>query len=81
MTISNEQQLLLTLDLPDSVNSIYGTNKFGSFYLKKKGKDYKKKMIKYIKEEVKKQGWIKSSSEEYVYMKEVIYFNRKGRDP
>lgn len=74
------QQLKLTLDLPDSVNSIYGRNKFGSTYLKKKGKDYKEKMIKYIKVEVAKQGWIKPS-DTFLYLDEVVYMNRMGRDP
>ena len=79
-TENNKQELKLTLDLPASVNSIYGTNKFGGFYLKKKGKDYKTKMTKYIKEECKKQGWSKTLDNEFIYMDEIVYFNRKGRD-
>lgn len=61
------------------MNSIYGTNKFGTFYLKKKGKDYKKKMIEYILGEVEKQSWIKPV-DTFLYMDEIVYFNRKGRD-
>lgn len=76
----NGQELRLTLDLPASVNSIYGTNRFGAFYLKKHGRDYKTKMTKYIIKEVKKQGWTKTLENEFVYMDETIYFNRKGRD-
>lgn len=70
----------MTLELPQSVNSIYGRNKFGSTYLKKEGKDYKKRMIKYIEGEVAKQGWDKVE-DRFLYMDEVIYSNRKGRDP
>lgn len=54
--------------MPQSVNSIYGRNKFGSTYLKKEGKDYKERMIKYIKEEVDKQGW-KKVEDRFLYMK------------
>ena len=68
------------MDLPDSVNSIYGRNKFGSTFLKKKGKDYKIKMIDYIAKEVEKQGWI-MPKDRFLYMDEVVYMNRKGRDP
>ena len=74
------RQLKLTLDLPQSVNSIYGRNKFGSTYLKKEGKNYKKRMIKYIREEASEQKWNKVEGK-FLYMDEVIYSNRKGRDP
>lgn len=74
------KQLKLTLELPQSVNKIYGRNKFGSVYLKKEGKEYKKRMIKYIECEVEKQGWEKVENR-FLYMDEVIYSNRKGRDP
>ncbi|MGJ0846429.1 RusA family crossover junction endodeoxyribonuclease [Tissierella praeacuta] len=73
------QQLRLTLDLPQSVNHIYGRNKFGSTYLKKEGKSYKERMIEYIHEEVKKQDWIKVENR-FLYMDEIIFSNRKGRD-
>lgn len=73
-------QLKLTLELPNSVNHIYGRNKFGSTYLKKEGKDYKSRMIKYIREEVKKQGWIKLDKGQYCYIDEIVYFNKMGRD-
>lgn len=36
-------------------------------------------MIKYIHEEVKKQNWTKIENR-FLYMDEVIYSNRKGRD-
>lgn len=74
------RQLKLTLDLPQSVNSIYGRNKFGSTYLKKEGKNYKKRMIKYIREEASEQKWNKVEGK-FLYMDEIIYSNRKGRDP
>lgn len=73
------QQLKLTLDLPQSVNHIYSRNKFGSTYLKQEGKDYKERMIKYIHEEVKSQNWTKVENR-FLYMDEVIFSNRKGRD-
>lgn len=73
------KQLKLTLDLPQSVNYIYGRNKFGATYLKKEGKDYKERMIKYIHEEVEKQNWIKVENR-FLYMDEIIFSNRKGRD-
>lgn len=62
------------------MNSIYGRNKFGSVYLKREGKDYKERMIEYIKKEAKKQGWSKVMGK-FLYMDEVIYMNQKGRDP
>ena len=73
-------QLKLTLPLPKSVNHIYGRNKFGSTYLKKEGKDYKREVGKYIKEEVEKQGWTKLLEGEYCYLDEIVYMNVKGRD-
>lgn len=68
------------MDLPTSVNHIYGRNKFGSTYLKKEGKEYKTRMIKYIKEEVNKQSWIKLDKGQYCYIDEIVYFNCAGRD-
>lgn len=53
--------------------------KFNSVYLKKEGKEYKKRMIKYIAEEVLKQNWDKVEGR-FLYMDEVIFSNRKGRD-
>ena len=53
--------------------------KYGSVYLKKEGKDYKKKMAKYIQGQAKEQGWVKIE-DRYLYMDEIIYSNRKGRD-
>jgi Holliday junction resolvase RusA-like endonuclease len=73
------QVLKLTLDLPASVNHIYGRNKFGSTYLKKEGKDYKNKMIKYIREQTEIQKWVKVENR-FVFLDEVVYFNKKGRD-
>ena len=79
-TNSNEQQLRLTLELPQSVNRIYGRNmKYGNVYLKKEGKEYKKRMVKYIKEEVSNQKWDKVEGR-FLYMDEIVYLNRKGRD-
>ena len=68
------------MELPTSVNHLYGRNKFGSTYLKTEGKEYKKRMIKYIKEEVKKQSWIKLDKGQYCYIDEIVYFNCAGRD-
>jgi len=73
-------KLKLTTELPTSVNHIYGRNKFGSTYLKKEGKDYKNRMIKYIKEEVESQQWIKLDKGQYCYIDEIVYFNCAGRD-
>lgn len=67
------------MDLPPSVNHLYGRNKFGSVYLKKEGKLYKEKMIKRIKEEVKNQQWVKCEGE-YLFLNEVVFMNKKGRD-
>lgn len=77
--MKQDKKLYLTLKLPGSVNHIYGRNKFGSTYLKKEGKDYKKEMIKYIQEEVQKQNWIKLE-DTFIYLDEVVYMNKKGRD-
>lgn len=76
----NKHQLKLTLPLPMSVNHIYGRNKFGSTYLKKEGKDYKKEIGDYIKQEVTKQGWTRLLEGNYCYLDEIIYMNKKGRD-
>lgn len=73
-------KLILTMELPTSINHLYGRNKFGSVYMKKEGKLYKEKMIKMIQEEVKKQNWIKAEVDVFVFMDEVIYMNTKGRD-
>lgn len=74
------KQLKLILDLPPSVNHIYGRNmKFNTVYLKKEGKEYKKKMIQYILEEIKKQEWIKAENQ-FLYMDEIVFSNKKGRD-
>lgn len=53
--------------------------KYGSVYLKKEGKDYKKRMVKYIQSEVNKQNWNRIDGK-FVYMDEIVYSNRKGRD-
>ncbi len=37
-------------------------------------------MIKYIREEASEQKWNKVEGK-FLYMDEVIYSNRKGRDP
>jgi Holliday junction resolvase RusA-like endonuclease len=76
----NNKQLKLTLPLPASVNHIYGRNKFGSTYLKKEGKDYKKINGLYIQQEVIKQGRVKLLEEQYCYLDEIVYMNSKGRD-
>ncbi|HDK7176504.1 TPA: RusA family crossover junction endodeoxyribonuclease [Clostridium botulinum] len=73
------KHLKLILDLPKSVNHIYGRNKFGRTYLKREGKIYKKRMIKLIQQEVKKQNWIKLEHT-FVYLDEIVYMNKKGRD-
>jgi Holliday junction resolvase RusA-like endonuclease len=80
MQEKNNKILKLTLPLPASVNHIYGRNRFGSTYLKKEGKDYKKVNGEYIKEQVKLQGWTKLEEGEYCYLYEVVYMNAKGRD-
>lgn len=53
--------------------------KFNSVYLKKEGKEYKKRMIQYIIEEVKEQQWNKIENE-FLYLDEIVYMNKKGRD-
>lgn len=75
-----KQELKLTLGLPHSVNFIYGRNKFGSTYLKKEGKEYKAKAVKYIEEETSKQNWTRLKPEEYCYIDTIVYMNKKGRD-
>ena len=79
-TISESNQVLkLILDLPASVNSIYGRDKFGNTFLKKVGKDYKKKMIKVIQKAVEEQNWIKVEKQ-YLYLDEIVFMNQLGRD-
>lgn len=73
-------ELKLIIPLPQSVNHIYGRNKFGSTYLKKEGKDYKKTVGEYIKKEVVSQKWDKLKEGEYCYLDEIVYMNAKGRD-
>ena len=73
-------ELKLTLPLPQSVNHIYARNKFGSTYLKKEGKEYKKINGKYIQEQCKLQGWKQLNENEYCYLDEIVYMNKKGRD-
>ena len=75
-----KKELKLILPLPKSVNALYGINRFGTKYLKREGKEYKKNTSKYIKEEVKKQGWKKLEKGKYCYIDEVVYMNRLGRD-
>lgn len=77
--MNNNKVLKLTLELPKSVNHIYGRNKFGSTYLKREGKDYKKRMIKIIQEEVERQHWNKLE-DTFAYLDEVVFMNKKGRD-
>lgn len=73
-------KLYLTLPVPPSINHLYGRNKFGSVYMKKEGKLYKEKAIKYIKEEATKQGWDKTPKGVYLYLDEIVYMNKSGRD-
>ena len=75
-----KKELKLTLSLPKSVNFIYGRNKFGSTYLKKEGKDYKAKAVKYIIEETNSQNWTRLKTEEYCYLDTIVFMNKKGRD-
>lgn len=76
----SKQTLILTIELPPSINAIYRKNQWGSIYLTREGKKYKERMIEYIKTEVGKQGWIKTSSDVFVFMDEVVFMNKKGRD-
>ena len=78
--MENKQVLKVTLPLPSSVNMIYGRNKYGSIYLKKEGKEYKKKAIKITTEAVKEQNWIKLKEDEYCYLDTIVYQNKRGRD-
>ena len=66
--------------MPKSVNALYGINRFGTKYLKREGKEYKSKVSKYVKEEVKKQKWDKLLKGQYCYLDEVVYMNKAGRD-
>lgn len=45
--------LSLTLPYPPSINAYYGTNKFGSFYIKKAGKDYRNTVVDMFKPLIK----------------------------
>ena len=74
-----EKVLKLTLKLPQSINHIYGHNKFGSTYLKAEGKQYKEEMIEYIAMEAMHQDWTKVENQ-FLYMDEVVFMNKKGRD-
>lgn len=73
-------QLTITLPLPDSVNKIYGRNKFGSTYLKKEGKDFKAKAEKYIREQVEIQKWKALTEREYCFVDAIVFMNKCGRD-
>jgi len=72
--------LKLILDIPISINALYGRNKFGSVYMKKEGKLYKEKMDKVVKQSVEEQCWVKTLPNEFIYMDEIVYMNCKGRD-
>lgn len=37
-------------------------------------------MVKYIREQVKEQNWIKLNEEQYCYVDQWVYMNTKGRD-
>ena len=78
--MDNKQVLKVILPLPSSVNMIYGRNKYGNTYLKKEGKEYKKKAIKITTEAVKEQNWIKLKEDEYCYLDTIVYQNKRGRD-
>lgn len=50
-------------------------------YKKPEALRYQKDFIKYIKTEVKKQGWIKSDNTfQHYYMDCIFYFDRTGKD-
>lgn len=76
----DNQKLTLTLDLPPSVNHIYGRNRFGGTYLMKCGKDFKEKSIKYIVKEVENQNWVKTLENQYIFLDKVVFMNKKSRD-
>ena len=76
---TNDKVLKLTLKLPKSINFIYGHNKFGSTYLKAEGKLYKEEMTELVAMEAMHQEWTKAGKQ-FLYMDEVVYMNKKGRD-
>jgi Holliday junction resolvase RusA-like endonuclease len=81
VTIAEELKLTITGNLL-SVNHMYGYRAFGkgiiNKYVTKEGKDFKKKWIPYIQEEVKKQGWIKTEKQ-LLYMDCIFYFPQAGK--
>ena len=87
--INNENQVLhLISDMPETVNHYTGIRvmyKQGKplpiVYETKAAKDYKKKFIKHIKEEVEKQNWEKVENKyHHLYMDGIFYMPKTNID-
>lgn len=83
-------KLILVSDVPVSVNNYLKARSFimyvkgkavaqTSVYESKEGKDYKKKFVTYVKNEIIKQGW-KYKEGKFVVVKATIYFDKTNRD-
>lgn len=82
------QELKLTSPIPPSVNHYLGWRAIlkngrpmAMSYKKPEALKYQKEFSEYVKEEVKKQGWIKSDNKsQHYYMDCIFYFNRTDKD-
>jgi len=84
---NNDNVLYLTSEVPPSINNDYLKPRavmihgkpMSMMYETKKAKDYKKKFKKHIKEEVKKQGFVREDGK-YVMLEWTFYFARSNQD-
>lgn len=86
MTSSNT--LILTSELPPSVNHYLkykivrrGNRVFPSSYQSPESIKYKRKFKKYVKEQIKIQGWKVPEKDKLVYIYIEFYMDRKRKDP
>lgn len=85
--VSN-QKLKLISPIPPSVNHYLGIRAimkngkpFAMTYKKKEAVQYQQVFTKYVCDEVKKQGWIKSENKsQHYYMDCIFYFDRIDKD-
>jgi len=86
----SQKILYLTSDVPISVNAYLKARAFimiikgkqvaqVTMYESKEAKEYKKKFITYVKNEIIKQQWSYEEGK-FVIVKAVIYFDRSNRD-
>lgn len=84
----SNQKLKLISPIPPSVNHYLGIRAimkngkpFATTYKKKEAVQYQQVFTKYVCDEVKKQGWIKSENKsQHYYMDCIFYFDRIDKD-